>query len=218
MTSEADHGKINPYLQQYLDEHGDILDEEIKRATSANGIKWTPGVNAGSVWRGMEFMRAGGRMLANWHSSWPQAEEPPSWDVMCRVRRGKSSWERVDVWAVSQLDDLAGDCPVTGGESLHLVTTMLDYAAQAFGAPPTADWLNGYYPYASRLAVLGFLRRNKSCGRMLFVPFTDGGSPNGVPTEAEWQAQISQMQQHLGLDGGSTLERRVHRLFLPAVP
>ena len=215
MTGKTHREMTDPYLRQYLNNHLASLGEEMMRATSANGIKWTPGDNAGFRWKGMEFMRAGGRMLANWDSSWPEGEDPPSWDVMSRVRRGKSSWERAYVWAVSHISELVGDCPANSGESMHRISAMLDQAMQAFGAPLTADWLHGYYPYASRLSVLGFLRNNKSCGRVLFVHFTDEKSPNGVPTQAQWQTTISQMQRHLGLNGGSTLERRVHRLFLP---
>ena len=74
------------------------------------------------------------------------------------------------------------------------------HVMSAGGAPPTADWLHGYYHHAINLWVRRFLQSNGICGRTLFIYFVDDVSSdgNGVPTQERWNAAINTMERHLG--------------------
>jgi hypothetical protein len=205
------------FFRRYMNEYQADLETGIMEATGANGIRWTPGMKDESRWMGMEFMRPGGKMLANWNRNWPTGLEPPSWDSMCRIRRGGNSWERVYVYAAAGSGDLIGNCAAANEGDLGLVTELVDDAKRVFDVPFAADWLHGYYQHAIRLSVLGFLRANRSCGRLLFVYFDDddGHATGSVPTRKEWATTLGTMDAGLGVTGRTVLERRVHRLFLP---
>jgi hypothetical protein len=176
-----------------------------------------PGTKGEARWLGMEFMREGGKMLSAWNDGWPRDDDPPGWDVMCRVRRGRSSWERVYVSALSRFEHLAGSFVPKSPESARYMGVLIEDAKRAFGVAPAAEWLQGFFPYAMTLSVLGFLRNNKSCGRILFVFCTGEKSDGdtGIPSQDEWEDALARVDGQLGLSGMSTLENRVHRLFLP---
>ena len=159
-----------------------------------------------------------GKIRAAWDGIWPDDVEPPEWDALGRVQMGKSGcWEWLYVQAVSSLDELTGDCPARSAESKKRIGAMLSDVKQAVGAPPTADWLHGYYHHAISLWVRRFLQSNGICGRTLFIYFVDEVSADrdGVPTQVRWNAAIDTMERHLGLTGKSVLERRVYKLFFP---
>jgi len=206
---------VDEQLRRYLDECPTDLDREVMRATEANGVRWTPGVKDGTQWQGLEFLRPHGRLPGLWRDAWPQSVPPPSWDIMGRIQRGGSSWERIFTWIAVTPAQVAGGCPTHAAVEVRRIEALLDRAKEAFGVPASADWMSGYFPVAQRLGVLGFLRSNGSCGRLLFT-FVCGKSAGSV-TQSQWRQRMAEADEHLELSGGSALERRVHRLYLPTI-
>lgn len=81
------------------------------------------------------------------------------------------------------------------------------------------DWLNEYYQYANRLAVLNFLTQHEVPARLVFIYFTgdkrkDGRCPE---TPEEWQETLSDQDQWLGLKADHLLAKRIHKIFLPVL-
>ncbi len=214
-------------LQRYLDQEPDRLDNAIMKLFEGHAIDWKtpPGLDrldAGQKWKGLEHLREGGMIRKAWETAWPSDVEYPSWNLVARIRLGKSGcWEWLLLHAVSSFAELRGRCPVRSGTNHARIKQLMADAKTKVKAPSAADWLNGYYEYARHLAVRSFLTSQKSCGRMAFVFFTrpeDGEAMNNndIPSLSEWEVELENAGQHLGLTGASAVECRIRRLFLPA--
>ncbi len=94
--------------------------------------------------------------------------------------------------------EMSSSCQA-GPVSRRLIEKSLAAAKQEFGVQSSADWLNGYYQYANRLAHLSFLRRNNVDAWLVFLYFTGDQDIKGPASEAEWKAHIDQAHAHLGL-------------------
>ena len=201
---------IDEKVLRYIENHSEEFRQQVVDATRSNGIKWMPGTNGDLRWQGMEFMRAGGKMLAEWDRSWPVDIDQPGWDIMCRVMPGRNSWERVYIWCTTSADQIVGSYTPTSEKSYDKLHQFFSDAQRAFKITGESDWLQRCYPYASRLAVLGFLKNYGSCGRLLFVHCTSSSGTD----RSEWEDALNEVHDYLGLTGNSTLERRFHRSFL----
>jgi hypothetical protein len=211
---------IDPNLQDHMTSRPDELRRAILDMTGAHDIRWTPGIKDGRVrWNGMEFMRSGGKMLNEWDRLWADQPDPPTWDAMCRIRPGSSSWTRLYVWATSSVHAIVGSARAVDGSQLERLHVAIDDAKHALRADPTADWLSGYFPYAKRLAVLGFLIANKSCGHLLFVHFyaRSAVGDQAHSTRPEWDRELSQVRSNIETTDNKVLTNRFHTLFLPIV-
>lgn len=98
-------------------------------------------------------------------------------------------------------------------------------ASNAFGnkSKSIENWLEPYYQYANRLAVLYFLLKEyvpSIKARLLFIYFFgDSRSDVECPrSEQGWLSVIQKMRNWLGINKGSELLQRVHYLFLPINP
>ena len=100
--------------------------------------------------------------------------------------------------------------------TLDATDAMLVSAKEGLGVPHGADWLQPYYQFCNRHAVLHFLTRHGVGARLLFVYFCGDTNPSAqCPRDtAGWETALLAMNQHIGLTGHSPLEARVHKLFL----
>ena len=78
------------------------------------------------------------------------------------------------------------------------------------------------YGYGNRLAALQFLVREEVSARLLFIYFLGDSfrDCNVVCPKRpdDWTGALRGMYVHLGLQGKSPLEARVHKLFLDVCP
>jgi hypothetical protein len=75
-------------------------------------------------------------------------------------------------------------------------------------------WLEPYYQYANRIAVLSFLHSQKIAVRLLNIYFVGDISRKGwisPQTSDEWRPHLEQMESRLGLSSSVPF---VNRLFL----
>ena len=91
-----------------------------------------------------------GHLARELEAFWPKGG--PQWDALAKTSDGGV----VLIEAKSHFAELASSCQAQG-ESLGTITDALSQAKAYVGASPEADWLNGYYQYANRLAHLYFL-------------------------------------------------------------
>jgi len=127
---------------------------------------------------------------------WPA--RGPQWDALARGRGADGTVVLVE--AKAHAGELASSCAAESPVARAQIAAALDRTRAALGAAPDADWLNGYYQYANRLAHLHFLRAE--CGLpayLLCVYFVGDAQMRGPANEAEWAAPLAAVRQHLGL-------------------
>ena len=66
---------------------------------------------------------------------------------------------------------LKSDCKASNQDSINKIREAFSATREALGVPSAANWLEGDYQYANRLATLYFLRTQAISARLLFVYF-----------------------------------------------
>jgi hypothetical protein len=129
-----------------------------------------------------------GKLAAFWPSRGPQ------WDGLAR----DSSGQIFIIEAKAHRQELASSCQA-GEASLKKISAALEQTKAALGANPAADWLNGHYQYANRLALLRFLLDNDVKAHLVFLYFTNDAAMGGPRSPAEWEESTAVVKRHLGL-------------------
>ena len=112
---------------------------------------------------------------------------------------------------------MKSDCGAKSPTSIQKIGRAFEEVKIGLGASPGADWKNGYYQAANRIATLHFLQREGIPARMLFIYFL-GDHHSGMEcpgTEEDWKPAIAAQWEHLGLPPSHRLADRIHGLFLP---
>ncbi|MEI2719904.1 MAG: hypothetical protein V9E87_07130 [Gemmatimonadales bacterium] len=117
------------------------------------------------------------------------------------------------VEAKAHFGELSSSCGA-GAKSLAVIRGSLDRTKHEFGAPAEADWLNGFYQYANRLAHLAFLRSHGVDAHLVFLYFYGDHDMKGPGSAAEWKAALPKVYQHLGISG-DLAKSGVVNVFLP---
>lgn len=191
------------WIQRVVEGHPDLLEAPL-RASGALGsgavLDWcSPRADDDRAEYGdADFLRVLGRddLAPKLREFWPRGG--PQWDALARGRDGDRTVVLVE--AKAHAGELTSDCAAESAESRARITVALDRTRTALGAMPDADWLNGYYQYANRLAHLHFLRGE--CGvpaYLLCVYFVGDAQMRGPETEAGWREPLAVVYRHLGL-------------------
>lgn len=219
------------HLLRYLGRHRHRLNERVREATGGDVLDWTDhlwnpsrqpwyfdGPTFDAEWRGLDFLAGDIAARREWPGFWPQSGNVHNWDAVGWLRVGVQV-ELLLVEAKGHLGELRSSCGAQPHGGLQTIQDAMSEAKQAFGAPAAADWLQPYYQFCNRLAVLHHLTLHGVGARLLFVYFCGDTNPNGQcpQGEAGWEPALLAMHQHIGLTGRSALEGRVHKLFLPVV-
>jgi hypothetical protein len=163
---------------------------------------------------GLDF----GVVQGAWKQYWPQTGTPPNWDAVGMLRRNGSP-EILLVEAKAHSEELASTCGA-GKRSREKISRAMEETIKSFGST-TADpneWLEGYYQYCNRLAVLHFLRqRNGIPVRLIMIYFCGEMKKDGwtcPKDEQEWSNALDPMYVKLGLGQTSPLMSFVNKVFL----
>jgi hypothetical protein len=224
-VGEMGHGYGSEWhLLRYMGRHRRELDRRILAETGGEEIEWLdfrfdPSAPFGDrELRGVEFLPPEHRARIGWATFWPTRGNAQNWDAIGRLRRdGATEWLLVE--AKGNLEELRSSCGAKAGEAgAVLIAQTFARTKRRLGVDPARDWLNGYYQYANRLAVLDFLNEENEPARLLFIYFTGdkNGERNCPPEAAGWREALAEQDRHLGLGDGHPLSQRVHKLFLPA--
>jgi hypothetical protein len=101
-----------------------------------------------------------------------------------------------------------------------LIECALAKAKFNLGVAEDCDWLNGYYQYCNRIAVLEFLTRYKASARLMFIYFTgdkwpgENGNPICPKDSDGWQSALETRKAHVGLGQKHALAKLVNEVFL----
>ena len=216
------------HLLRYLGYHRHELNRAVEKETRGRVIDWLDLAfghkkKLDREWAGLDFLDATSDVKSAWVKFWPHSGNVPNWDAVGLLET-PSRVEYVLVEAKAHAEELRSSCSAKKKGGLDTIRDAL--MATIKTSQSTADienWLRPYYQYANRLVHLHFLLQNNTPVRLVFIYFCGddwGGRtlPNGEPPkcpkdEGEWDTCLHEMYNHLGLNGHSELESRVHRLF-----
>ncbi len=219
------------HLLRHLGYHREDLSRKTLKVTGGNSIEWLDfGFSKRDAPRrddkeflGLEFIEDE-QVQEKWKSFWPQTGNAQNWDAVGRIHYGdRDEWLLVE--AKGHIGELKSKCGAANPKSKQRIYSALEKARQAFGnqSRPIEYWLEPYYQYANRLAVLHFLM--KECvpsvdARLLFIYFYGEDRKDLVCPKDEqgWLPSIQEMKDRLGFDRSCELAERVHDLFLPVNP
>ncbi len=148
---------------------------------------------------------------------WPQTGNVHNWDAVgILTRNGAHEWLLVE--AKAHLHEMRSSCTAKPKGGLDQIRCALQAVKEALGVDGARDWLNGYYQYCNRIAVLHFLHTHRVPARLVFVYFTGdkGDGRRTCPQDAaKWSDELCRLEERVGLPLGHPLAQYVHKLFLP---
>lgn len=218
------------HLLRFLGRHRHRFNDSVGRVIGGEVTDWldfppTPGgkpyfdgPRLEGEWTGLDFLPPDHPARRVWPAFWPQTGNVPNWDAVGRVRVGPAD-DLLLVEAKAHVGELRSACGAVERGGLPRIREALDAAERAFGVPPEADWLQPYYQFCNRLAVLHHLTEHGVGARLLFVYFCGDTNPHAEcpRDEAGWAPSVREMERHVGLTGRTALEERVHKLYLPVM-
>ena len=215
------------HLLRFLGRHRKCLDTRVKNATGAQSVDWLdclfkPKPNPpswDSEWERLDFLPESSVARKKWKNFWPKGGKQHSWDAVGRILV-EDRWEWLLVEAKSHLGEVETSCKAKEEGGRPKIRKALNQTKWALGIPACADWLNGYYQHANRIAALNFMMQNGELGRLLFVYFCGDKFPENSTVkcpenEEGWSKTFTEQDDHLGLSKGHTLAGRVHKIFVP---
>lgn len=123
---------------------------------------------------------------------WPRGG--PQWDGLGLGNKGTV----VLVEAKAHLAELTSTCQASP-ESRKKIEAALQATKAAMRAPADANWLEGFYQYANRLAHLHFLRQQGVQASLAFIYFNNDADMRGPASAEEWFAGLGAVTETLGL-------------------
>jgi len=220
------------HLLRYLGYHRACLSEHILRHIGGQSLTWLDfrflppnksnkhdGEHIGIDFLGDTHVREA------WRSFWPQSGNSQNWDAVSEIRvNSQQEWLLVE--AKAHLGELKSRCGASNPISIDRINAALSQTISSFCDSPRSveRWLEPYYQYANRLAMLHFLMKEYDPpipARLLFIYFFGDQRPDSAicpQTTAEWESDIKAMEHHLGIDPHSELYQRVHHFCLTVNP
>ena len=180
------------HLLRYLGWHRDLLESRLGERLRAKSIRWLDfGFGGGPEeadreLAGLEFLPAHAAARRSWQSIWPTGMHPVTWDAIGGVASARGT-EWILVEAKAHLGELQSNCESKNWrDGLSLIADAMARTQNALGVPMEADWLRGYYRYASRLAALNFLLAAGEKAQLLTICFCrwPGRRPAQMPEDA----------------------------------
>ena len=219
------------HLLRHLGYHREYLSQKTSMVTGGKSIGWldfdfskkNAPLRDDKEFLGLEFIKDA-RVQEKWKSFWPQTGNAQNWDAVGKIHFD-DRYEWLLVEAKGHIGEIESKCGASNPVSKQKIYSALEKASRAFGnqSKPVENWLEPYYQYANRLAVLYFLM--KECvqpvsARLLFIYFYGENRENleCPQNEQEWLPSIQKTNEWLGFDKSYELAQRVHHLFLPVNP
>lgn len=224
MSAEAANVSGFHLLRQYMDRKPEVLASKVKSAMNAGDVVWREppssddAIAAKARWSNLHFLRKG-KARSAWEDYWPQDGYRFSWDAIGRVQIGRVGWEWLLVTAFAHLGEVEQTLGPPIDEADERIVSAIEEAKRNFKVEPGIDWIHSHIYSTTRLSALSFLRNHGVCVRMLSIHFYDERTKedNLFPSLEEWDLAITTTERRLGLAGKSVLERRIYRMFLPAI-
>jgi len=188
------------WLQVAVNSWPSLLDEELRpllNLSASDEIRWLSPLSEDghAEYRDKAFLDRIAVSLEKQglNSFWPRGG--PVWDGLGKSSRG----DVLLVEAKSHASELVSSCQAKP-PALDSIRGSLEETATFHGADSPANWLEGYYQYANRLAHLYLMRHlNGIPAWLVFVYFVNDHEMKGPKSEDEWHSTIEMMHAHLGI-------------------
>ena len=210
-------------LQDYVNTCPDALSEAIleqlpRRVRELGAsIRWVSPLARDNYreYRDAEFLeRVGlGDFAGDLADFWPSMG--PSWDALGVISDSLGRIERgiILLEAKSHREEIHGSGCQASGASLYKIDRALAETKEWLDVEIDADWLGQLYQYANRIAHLYFmLKKHATPAWLVNVYFLD--DPIGPTTQEEWESEIQNVKNSLGL---SQRIPNAVEVFLPAL-
>ena len=215
------------HLLRWMGRHRKLFDKKVTSAVGRPGdlIEWLDFHFAPTdSWpdaelKGLEFLCDNPEyrsLVSKWEAFWPTGRGIHNWDAVGWVG-AEPGRELLLLEAKSYVAEIKSDCGATCPRSIQKIDTAFKTVKQSLSENLDADWMNGYYQAANRIATLYFLYQEGIPARLLFLYFLGDRHPRKEcpATEKEWSPALEVQREHLGLDSDHRLANRIHKLFLP---
>jgi hypothetical protein len=173
-------------------------------------------------WKRIDFI-TDAHVQQAYNEFWPTRGEQQNWDAVGKaVIAGTEEWLLVEAKAhPAEIRANGTDAKETGGRPTirsAFVKTLQALGHDDAAAPAQAEqWLKGHYQHANRVATLHFLTKHGIQARLIFLYFCGDRHPDDKFCPAnpeEWKPTLQKIDENLGLKRTSTLEQRVHNVFV----
>jgi len=220
------------HLLRFLGYHRRYLNDQINEQTGLEVINWLDFNFSGKKkrykqdeeYKGLNFLDEKQYSIIEyeWKKFWPKSGNQQNWDAVGKAKNGNSdNWVLVEAKAnIQECKSICKAKPASkkGGRD-QITNTMLEViktTAKSENIDPE-KWLNKYYQYANRLALLHFLIKSGINANLLFIYFIgddnkDAKCPDSV---SGWKEVVSNIHNHLEIDTDSDLMGSVKHLYLP---
>jgi hypothetical protein len=193
------------FIQQLVSRNPDLFHRRLQEqgvVSAETSVRWVSPRpdDAWAEYRDAAFLeRIGHTKLAPaLKAFWPA--RGPQWDGLCIA--GDTI---LLVEAKAHVGEMVSSCTAEAPSSVALIEQSLSAAKQALGVDAAADWMNGYYQLANRLAHLWFLRGRGVDARLVLLQFT---GETGMPTAsslAAYHDAFDTAMKHLGFDPAAAI-------------
>ena len=223
------------HLLRYLGYHRQYLNDRIHDILDSDDIEWLDfdfsskggHLNDDKELEGVGFV-GNSYTLSKWKDFWPTSGRQPSWDAVGKVKftetSGEEEWLLVE--AKAHVGEEVSKIGATGKSRLKIRNALLK-TMKSLGVHKDylSVWLNKYYQYANRLAVLHYLNEIMSPPDSVHLIniFFYGEKHRGwyCPVTADiWESYIEDIHYDMGLQSIREIGglNRVHELYLPVNP
>lgn len=193
------------YVQRLISQCPQLLDAELRQLGVIGhtaSIVWKSPLERDqwAEYRDKDFLHQLGRddVADALEKFWPT--RGPQWDGL-----GVEGSNLILLEAKAHVDELNSSCTAKSAKSLKQINDALQATKRALGARPDADWLNGYYQLANRLAHLTFLRKQGANAWLVLLQFTGQTLMPSSATFEEYELAFQAALTHLGLDGDAPI-------------
>jgi hypothetical protein len=152
------------HLLQHLGCRREVLTAAVASKVGCSALKWLdheeqadPDTGALRLRepRGLDFLSADHPARLEWERSWPQSGNVHNWDAVARSTTNDGpTWVLIE--AKAHTGELASSCGASPGGGFQQIKRVLEQTRAGLRVNGGGDWLNGFYQYANRIALLHF--------------------------------------------------------------
>jgi hypothetical protein len=157
------------HLLRMLGRHRRFFDSQVCDAIGADRVEWLD-FPSGEMrrdkngkpiwdreWTRLDFLQFDDPACIAWQSAWPMSHRGfHNWDATGRLVYGDTrQWLLVE--AKANIEELSSSCKAENQNSIARIKKTLDQTKLALHVAESCDWLNGYYQFCNRLAVLNLI-------------------------------------------------------------
>jgi hypothetical protein len=206
------HGSLKD-IQVLVNEKSALINMELKKYFKYDiTVNWvSPLKNDNySEYRDNDFLKVLGinKLDIPLNNFWPK--NGPQWDAL-----GKSNDKYFIVEAKANIPELKSPGTGASEKSIKLIEKSLNEVKKYLNIDSSFNWMEMYYQYINRIAHLYYLRvLNNLDAFLIFIYFLNDPTVNGPKSINEWENEIIELQNKIGLKNDNILSNYIFDIFV----